>query len=180
MSLASGTELRYLSYDRFGHVFNDFTVTLMYFSFSAGKGEGSFMLWTTTRPFEKEIDSQHKRRADNHPAPIVACGAARKARKGGGLAGIRAVIVAVAVGGGARPSAAGLGPNPGAARGARAVHRREGRAALCDEGGGRVVDFILLSPSTALVSALRWHRMRVSPGGQSYAMCFPPGSRSEG
>jgi polar amino acid transport system substrate-binding protein len=97
MSLASGTELRYLSYDRFGHVFNDFTVTLIYFSFSAGKGEGSFMLWTTTRPFEKEIDSQHKRRADNHPAPIVACGAARKARKGGGLAGIRAVIVAVAL-----------------------------------------------------------------------------------
>ena len=57
------------------------------------------------------------------------------------MAGIRAVIVAVAVGGGARPSAAGLGPDPGAARGARAVHRREGRAALCDEGGGRVVDF---------------------------------------
>ena len=37
------------------------------------------------------------RRADNHPAPRVACGAARKARKGGGLAGIRAVIVTVAL-----------------------------------------------------------------------------------
>src|SRR5271166_6308167 len=44
---------------------------------------------------DRRVDSQHKGRADNHPAPIVAYGAARKARKGGGLAGIRAVIVAV-------------------------------------------------------------------------------------
>jgi polar amino acid transport system substrate-binding protein len=44
---------------------------------------------------DRRVDSQHKGRADNHPAPIGAYGAARKARKGGGLAGIRAVIVAV-------------------------------------------------------------------------------------
>jgi len=46
---------------------------------------------------DQRADPQHKMCAENYPAPIVACGAARKARKRGGLTGICTVIVAAAL-----------------------------------------------------------------------------------